>query len=46
MRALSKLPPSPPFLGSAVDAKVTIGILIGYVDHSAGVEGICSVVVT
>lgn len=36
-RPLSKLPPSPPFLGSAVDAKVSTGILTGCVDHSAGV---------
>ena len=47
MRAPSKLPPSPPFLGSAVDAKVTTGILTGYVNHSAGVgEGLrCSDVI-
>jgi hypothetical protein len=39
VRALSKLPPYPLSLGSAVDVKVTTGILTGYVDHSAGVGG-------
>jgi hypothetical protein len=39
VRLLSKLLHSPTFLGSALDAKVTTGILTGYVDHSAGVGG-------
>jgi len=32
-------PFSSPFLASAVDANVVVGILTGYVDHSAGVGG-------